>query len=609
MCSILAVTSIPIQIQNPHKSKPIWLSTPSYTNLLNQPNLLFLFENCKSIRQLKQIHAHLFTSGLSHNPYALSALFEFSAVSDFRSLNYALKLFDTLNPPTLFSFNTIIRAFSTSRIPDRSVHFFLEMIKQGISPNKYTYPFVLKSLSVESSLLFGNSVHGHAIKMGSSLDSYVHSSLIHFYSMRGALTDARNLFDKSPETNVVCWSAMISGYIQLNQFTDALSLFNEFQIEGLEPNESILVSVLCASAHLGAFEQGRWMHIYVEKFKIPLSVNLGTALINMYCKCGVVEEALKVFDKMRRKNVLSWTALISGLAMNGMGQRALEVFDEMLKTGLRPDSVTFVGVLTACSHGGLVDDALKYFGDMKSKYQIVPKVEHYGCLVDVFSRAGLLNKALDFIQSMPIEPDLAIWGSLLNACSVYKNAEIGEFVGKLLIELDPLSDANYVLLSNIYAHKRRWADAIEIRSLMKERGVKKCPGCSIIEVEGVVYEFFMGEKSDQRFRELKPMLDEMGRRLRSAGYIPTTSQVLLDIDEEEKQEVLCYHSEKLAIAFGLIHTDPAMPIRIVKNLRACVDCHSATKLISKVFNREIIVRDRLRFHHFKSGVCSCTDFW
>ncbi|KAF8408263.1 hypothetical protein HHK36_007412 [Tetracentron sinense] len=609
MASPSAPLFIKIQ-QPPHKAKPIWLCTPTYTNLLlNHPNFLSLLQKCKSINQLRQIHGHFFASGLSYDPYALSAIFEFSAVSDYRSLDYALQIFHAFDSPTLFSFNTIIRAFSTSRTPEKSIHFFLQMLYYGILPNKYTYPFVLKSLSVESELTPGKMVHGQVIKMGSSSDSYVYSSLIHFYSLCGAIDDSRKLFDRMPQRNAVCWSAMISGCVQASLFKEALSLFNEFQIERLEPNESILVSVLCASAHFGALEHGRWIHLYVERNKVCLSVNLGTALINMYCKCGVVEEALKVFDRMTRKNVLSWTALISGLAMNGMGQRALEVFYEMLKSGIRPDSVTFVGVLTACSHGGLVNEAQKHFHEMRRNYGIFPRLEHYGCMVDVLGRAGLVNEALDFIKNMPIEPDAALWAALLNACSVHKNVEIGEFVGRILIELDPLNDANYVMLSNIYAYAKRWADAVEIRSLMKGRGVKKCPGCSVIEVEGVVHEFFVGDSSDPRFEALRPMLDEMSTRLRSAGYIPNTSQVLLDIDEEEKQQVLCYHSEKLAIAFGLICTDSTMPIRISKNLRACVDCHTATKVISKVFDREIIVRDRLRFHHFKGGVCSCTDYW
>lgn len=483
------------------------------------------------------------------------------------------------------------------------------MLDRGITPNKYTYPFVLKSFSAELALLPGKTIHGHAVKTGLASDPYVRSSLITLYSICGAVVDALKMFDQMPDRNVVCWSAMISGLVREGRFSEALGLFNEFQVVGLEPNESILVGLLTASAHLGALEQGKWVHMYIERNGVPLSINLGTALINLYCKCGVVEEAWKVFSKMARKNALSWTALISGLAINGMGRRALDMYKEMLRVGIRPDSVTFIAVLTACSHEGLVEDARKCFDAMRSEYRLVPKVEHYGCMVDVLGRAGLLDEALDFIKTMPIEPDMVLWRALLSACSVHKNVEMGEFVGKFLIERDPLYDGNYILLSNIYSQAKRWADAIRVRNIMKQRGVKKCPGCSMIEVNGIVYEFFVGDKSDPRFEELRPMLDEMARRLRSAGYVPNTSEVLLDMDEDKKREVLCYHSEKLAIAFGLLNIDSTMPIRIVKNLRACVDCHSATKIISKVFNREIIVRDRLRFHHFKDGACSCQDYW
>lgn len=483
------------------------------------------------------------------------------------------------------------------------------MLQCGITPNKYTYPFVLKSFSAELALLPGIAVHGHAVKMGLVSDPYVHSSLINFYSTSGAMDNAWKLFDRIPERNVVCWSAMISGLVREGRFREALGLFNKFRIEGLEPNESILVSLLCASAHLGALEQGQWVHRYIERNAVPLSINLGTALINMYCKCGVVEEALGVFGMLRGRNVLLWTALISGLAINGMARRALNIYEEMLTTGLRPDSVTFIAVLTACSHGGLVEEARSCFEAMRVEFRIVPTVEHYGCMVDVLGRAGFLNEALDLIEGMPVEPDMVLWRALLNACRVNKNVEIGEFVGKLLIEQDPLNDANYILLSNIYAHAKRWADALQVRNIMKEKGVKKRPGCSVIVFNGAVHEFFVGDKSDPQLEGLRPMLHEMATRLRSAGYVPNTSEFILDIDENEKQQALCYHSEKLAVAFGLMNIDSTRPIRIVKNLRGCVDCHSATKIISKVFDREIIVRDTLRFHHFKGGSCSCQDYW
>ncbi|KAJ8617282.1 hypothetical protein MRB53_013468 [Persea americana] len=595
-------------IQVPTKnSKPIWLSNPSYTHLLSKhPTLLSLLQNSNSNSHLKQIHAHILKS---HDPNSLTALLEFSALSDPKRLDYAIRIFRSLNPPTIFAFNTLLRSLSASNHPHQSVHLFLEMLHCGIAPNKYTYPFVLKSFSAELALLPGKTIHGHAVKAGSASDPFVHSSLINIYSICGEIMDALKLFDRTPNRDVVCWSAMISGLVRQGRFREALGLFNEFQIAGLEPNESIMVSLLCTSAHLGALEQGKWVHMYIQRNGVHLSIKLGTALINMYCKCGVVEDALKLFGKMKRRNVLVWTALISGLAINGMGRRALDMYQEMLRAGIRPDSVTFVAVLTACSHGGLVEEARECFDAMRREHRLIPKVEHYGCMVDVLGRAGLLNEALDFIKSMPIEPDIVLWRALLNACSMHRNVEMGEFVGKFLIHQDPLYDGNYILLSNVYAQAKRWADAIVVRNIMKERGVKKCPGCSTIEFNGVVHEFFVGDKSDPQFKELRPMLDEMSRRLKSAGYVPTTSEVLLDIDEDEKQEVLCYHSEKLAIAFGLLNIDSIMPIRIVKNLRACVDCHSATKIISMVFDREIIVRDRSRFHHFKGGACSCQDFW
>ncbi|KAL4204998.1 hypothetical protein AMTRI_Chr01g112490 [Amborella trichopoda] len=602
-------TSPLIQCTNFHTNKPLWMSSPSYTHLLTHPSLFPLLQTCKSMRELHQIHAQILTSGFSHNPYALSSILEFTAISPSGSLDYALQIFNSIDSPTVFYWNTMIRAFSTAHSPLNSIEFFIRMMEQGVVPNKFTFPFVIKSFSFLLALLLGKAIHGLALKMGVDSDAYVNSSLIRFYSNCGSIDDALLVFDRRSKRNAVCWSAMIAGYAQANLFKEALLLFNEFQMERLEPNEAILVSVLSACAHLGALEQGRWVHVCIERNKVLLSVNLGTSLINMYSRCGYIDGAVIVFDQMPQRNVLTWTSLIMGLAVNGLCNRALVLFEEMLDVGLRPDSITFIGVLTACSHGGLVNEAQHQFDRMMREFRIVPKIEHYGCMVDVLGRAGFLQEANDLIENMPIEPDTILWGALLNACIVHKNVVLGEKVGRYLIDLDSQNDANYILLANIYAYVRRWGDALEVRKLMKKRGVRKCPGCSVIEVNGVIHEFFMSDKSDHRALELKPMLDEMVQRIKAAGYVPNTSQVLLDIDEEEKEQALCYHSEKLAIAYGLIHVDPKVPIRVVKNLRACVDCHTATKLISMVFGRQIIVRDRLRFHHFKGGECSCMEYW
>jgi pentatricopeptide repeat protein len=276
---------------------------------------------------------------------------------------------------------------------------------------------------------------------------------------------------------------------------------------------------------------------------------------------------------------------------------------------MKPDHVTFVGVLSACCHAGLVDEGWQYFDSMRKYYHITPTMDHYGCMVNLLGRAGLLDEAHYFINQMPIKPDATVWLCLLGYCRAYANIYLGERIAKHLNELDPKNAAPYVLLSNIYAAVGRWDEIRKVRELMKERQVEKKPGCSWIEVNKEVYAFLSGDKSHPQIEKIHAELERLSGQMKAAGYVPDVSNVLNNVDEEQKEHILCHHSEKLAIAFGLLNTSPGATIRVMKNLRVCVDCHSATKFISKIVAREIIVRDSNRFHHFKDGKCSCADYW
>lgn len=388
-----------------------------------------------------------------------------------------------------------------------------------------------------------------------------------------------------------------------------IDLTTLMQVTGMCPDEITMVSVLSACADLGALELGKWLESYVERKSITKSVTLCNAMIDMFAKCGDVDRAVKIFREMEMRTIISWTSVIVGLAMHGRGLEAVSLFDEMVEQGVEPDDVAFVGVLFACSHSGLVDKGHYYFKTMQNRFNIVPKIEHYGCMVDMLSRAGLVNEAVEFVGAMPIEPNQVIWRSIVTACNARGELRLGESMAKELIRSEPMHESNYVLLSNIYAKLMRWEKKTKVREMMDVKGMRKIPGSTMIEMNNEIYEFVAGDKSHDRYKEIYEMVEEMGKEIKRAGYVPTTSQVLLDIDEEDKEDALHKHSEKLAIAFALLSTPPGTPIRIVKNLRVCEDCHSATKFISKVYSREIVVRDRNRFHHFKNGLCSCGDFW
>jgi pentatricopeptide repeat protein len=301
--------------------------------------------------------------------------------------------------------------------------------------------------------------------------------------------------------------------------------------------------------------------------------------------------------------------MIVGYGMHGYGENALKVFYQMQLENMKPDHITFVGVLSACTHAGLLDEGLQYFDIMKRDYSISPRVEHYACIVDLLGRAGNLQEAYDFIKEIPFEPGPVVWGGLLGACRIHSNVELGECVAKLLFEIEPNNASNYILLSNIYAEAGRWQDVAKVRMTMKEKGLKRRPGCSWIKVKNRVHAFHAGDTSHPQWEKIYAMLEILARQVKDAGYMPNTRFALHDIEEEEKEYLLCSHSEKLAIAFGLINTCPGTPLHIINNLRMCGDCHSVTKFISRIVEREMIVRDANRFHHFKDGLCSCGDYW
>lgn len=436
------------------------------------------------------------------------------------------------------------------------------------------------------------------------------SAMIVGHARSGDVVAARELFDQMPERNVICWNAMIAGYTQNERFSESIELFRRMlQSGGLPPNYVTLVSVLSACAHLGALDLGRWIDRYIERRAMKLSLFLGNALSDMYGKCGCIAEARRVFDRMLERDVISWSIIISGEAMHGHAVEAISGFREMLEQGIKPNDITFMGILSACTHAGLVDAGLEYFNMMSEEFEILPKVEHYGCAVDLLSRAGRLDEAEDLINSMQVPPNVIVWGALLGGCRIYQDIIRGERVVQRILELDPDHSGSYVYLANVYASIGRLEDAANCRSRMREKQVVKTPGCSWIEVDNMVYEFFMGDRSHPRSNEIYSMISSLSLRMRVAGYIPNTSLVTQCIDEEEKEDALSMHSEKLAVAFGLISTREGTTIRVVKNLRVCNDCHDAMKVISKIVAREIILRDRSRFHQFKEGQCSCKDYW
>ncbi|CAN6543440.1 unnamed protein product [Malus baccata var. baccata] len=379
--------------------------------------------------------------------------------------------------------------------------------------------------------------------------------------------------------------------------------------EGLKPNEVTVLGALSACSQLGALKRGEKIHAYIMDEKLDMHVIVCNAVIDMYAKCGFEDKAYWVFENMKcGKNLITWNTMIMAFAMHGNGDKALELFGQMDKSEVCPDAVSYLAALCACNHAGLVADGVRLFNSMAG-HGVAPNVTPYGTVVDLLGRAGRIQEAYEIINSMPMFPDVVLWQTLLGASKTYRNVEMAELASRKLFELGSKGCGDFVLLSNVYAAHERWDDVGRVREAMKKRDVKKIPGFGYIEVEGVIHKFVNGDQSHTNWREIYAKLDEIMFRIKAYGYAAKTNNVLHDIGEEEKENALSYHCEKLAVAFGLISTNEGTPIQVIKNLRICEDCHVVIKLISKVYNREIIVRDRARFHRFKEGLCSCRDYW
>lgn len=439
--------------------------------------------------------------------------------------------------------------------------------------------------------------------------------MIYMYSEFGELGVAREVFDRMSDRDVVSWTSMIDGFVDDDRPSEAIKLFEQMLECGVEINEATVVSVLKACADMGALSKGKTVHEIVKKMKemkMYSKANVRTALIDMYAKSGCIESARKVFDGVKGKDVFVWTAMISGLASHGQCREAIDLFSEMEASDIKPDERTMTAVLSACRNGGLIQEGYVFFYSMQEKYGVRPTIQHYGCIVDLLARAGKLKEAEEFINKMPIKPDAVLWRTLIWSCKVHGDTDRAKRLMKHLglEDFDADDSGSFILASNVYASEGKWMNKAKVREMMKQKGLVKPPGSSRIEIEGEeVHEFVMGDYNHSEAEKMYVKLSEMVDKLRNEGYNPRVSEVLLEVEDEEKAIQLLHHSEKLALAFGLIRTGSGVEIRIVKNLRSCEDCHEFMKLISRVYKRDIIVRDRIRFHHFRNGECSCKNYW
>jgi len=436
------------------------------------------------------------------------------------------------------------------------------------------------------------------------------NAIIVGFGQRGIVDAAKAVFNRMCERDDGTWSAIIKAYEQNEFLMEALSTFREMLHIGIRPNYPSVISVLTVCAALAVLDYGRELHGAMLRRSFDMDIFAVSALITMYIKCGNLDKAKRVFDMFEPKDDVMWNSMITGYAQHGLGEEALRIFDDMRLAGMVPDGITYIGALTVCSYTGKVKEGRDIFNSMGTNSGIKPGLEHYACMVDLLGRAGLVEEALDLIKTMPVEPDAVIWGALMGACRMHKNAEIAEISAKKLLEIEPGNAGPYVLLSHIYTSSGRWEDASKMRKFISSRHLNKSPGCSWIEYDKRVHLFTSGDVlAHPEHAIILKMLEKLDGLLMESGYSADGSFVLHDIDDEQKTHSLRYHSERQAVAYGLLKIPEELPIRVMKNLRVCGDCHSAIKLIAKITSREIILRDANRFHRFKDGFCSCRDYW
>ncbi|XP_010259136.1 PREDICTED: pentatricopeptide repeat-containing protein At2g22410, mitochondrial-like isoform X2 [Nelumbo nucifera] len=443
--------------------------------------------------------------------------------------------------------NTMIKAFLLKGELIKIIKVYTRMLQEGLYPDNYTLPYMLKACKNLQNSVLGEQIHVHGLKLGFLFDIFVGNTMILMYSACGMMEAAARIFDEIPHRTAVSWTIMISGYarqgdidtarlifdeapmkdrgiwgsiisgyVQNNCFKEGLQMFRMMQLTNLEPDEAVFVSVLCACAHLGALDIGIWIHRYLDRIGLPLTIRLGTALIDMYARCGNLDIAKKLFDGMQQRDTICWNAMISGVAVHGDGENALKLFLEMEKSGFRPNDITFIAVFTACSYSGMAYEGLHLFKKMSTVYGIEPKSEHYGCIIDFLGRAGLFEEAKEIIQgipnsSSPYEKAIA-WRALLSACCNQRKTQLAEFAAQQLVQLERHSGV-YVLLSNMYAAAGNYNDARTVRMMMKKRGIEKTPGCSSIEINGFIHEFIAGEKAHLQMDEIHELLEKMNKHL------------------------------------------------------------------------------------------------
>ncbi|XP_042512403.1 LOW QUALITY PROTEIN: pentatricopeptide repeat-containing protein At5g04780, mitochondrial-like [Macadamia integrifolia] len=584
----------------------ICVSTNGY-ELFSLHNLLQRCARNKAAKEGKICHGRVVLYGLGENILTSNILI--NMYSKCGLLESACQIFARMPKRSPVSWNTIIGAHTQHGEEEEALKLFMLMLKGGNPPSEFTLSSILCACAAKLAVCESKQLHAFALKTAMNSNVFVGTAVLDVYAKCNLTEDARLVFDTMSERSGVTWSSMVAGYVQNDLYEEALILFHRAQKMGLERSQFTLSAAVSACASLAAVIEGSQLHAVLVRTGFVSNLFVAASLIDMYAKCGSIEEAYFVFASMEGKNVVLWNAMISGFARHARFMEVMILFEKMQQMGIYPNEITYVSILSVCSHVGLIERGQIYFDLMNGDPSVESNVHHYSCMVDLLGRAGMIHEAWDLIETMPLKASASMWGSLLSSCRNHGNYELAEIAAKHLFEIEPHNAGNHVLLSNVYAANKRWDEVARSRKLLKDSGVKKVMGKSWIEVKGRVHTFMVGDRSHLRIDDIFAKLEDLADEMKKLDYMAETEQDLHDVEEDQKKELLRHHSEKLALAFALISFPPGTHIVIKKNLRICRDCHSFMKLASRIARRKIIVRDTNRFHHFRDGSCSCGDFW
>ncbi|KAI4357427.1 hypothetical protein L6164_001375 [Bauhinia variegata] len=524
-------------------------------------------------------------------------------------LSYSLRVFNQIPSPNVVSWTALISAYSNTF---QSLQHFISMLRHPTLPNQRTLTSLFKTCASLPCFSFGLGLHCLSVKLSLYEEPFTGSALINFYSKCRLPNDARKVFDEMPQRDEVCYSATIVGLAQNSRCIDALSIFADMRCSGIGSTDCSISGALRAAAELAVLEQCKLIHAHAVVTGFDSNVVVGSALIDGYNKAGIIQDARQIFDDIiPYMNIIGWNAMMAGYAQQGDHNSTLELFNLMGARGFVPDEYSFLAILTSLCNAGLFLETDQWLTRMKMDYGLEPTLEHYTCLVGAMGRAGQLDNAERIALTMPFKPDEAVWRSLLSSCAYHGAADKAWSMGRRLLELKPQDDSAYVIVANVLSAAGRWDDVAEVRKMMKNQRVKKKGGRSWVEVQGKVHVFVAGEWKHERSVEIYKKLAELMEEIEILGYVPVWGEMLHNVAEENKKEALWYHSEKLAVAFGVLSESipTKKPLRIVKNLRICKDCHETFKYMTRVLEREIIVRDMNRYHRFLDGKCTCGDIW